>query len=117
MQIQQSQKTIDAINTALKESEERFQKLFDSTADDIIVTDINEQIVEVNNQACKTLGYSKQELLNMRITQIKAPEYVEAVAENRKIVYERGSHSFESIHLTKDGIQIPVEFFSRVINY
>ncbi|OQA00081.1 MAG: Sensor histidine kinase ComP [Bacteroidetes bacterium ADurb.Bin408] len=115
--LQQSNKRIVTISEALKESEERFQKLFDSTGDDIFVTDVNENIVEINNAACKTLGYSRDELLKMKITEIKTPRFKNYVSENRRIIYEKGSYSFESEHVAKDGIVIPVEFISRVVSY
>jgi len=116
-ELQQSQKKLDTVSRALEESEERFKKLFDSTGDDIFVTDINENIVEVNNAACETLGYSKDELLGMKITEIKSEKVKDKVAENRKIIYEKGSHSFESEHVTKSGEIIQVEFTSRVVSY
>jgi len=117
LKLQDSNKKIETISEALKESEERFQKLFDSTADDIFVTDIEENIVEINNAACKTLGYSRDELLKMKITEIKTPKVQKNVAENRKKIYELGTYTFESEHITKDGLLVPVEFISRVVSY
>lgn len=117
IKLQVSNKKIETISEALKESEERFQKLFDSTADDIFVTDLDENIVEINNAACKTLGYSREELLRMKITEIKTPKVQKNVTENRKKIYELGTYTFESEHVTKDGIVVPVEFISRVVSY
>ncbi len=116
-ELQQSQKKLDTVSRALEESEERFKKLFDSTGDDIFVTDINENIVEVNNAACETLGYTKEELLGMKITEIKSEKVKDKVSENRRIIYEKGSYSFESEHVTKAGDVIQVEFLSRVVSY
>lgn len=107
------------INTkeALKQSEDRFQKLFDSTGDEIYVTDMNENIIEVNEVACKSLGYSRDELLSMKMSEIKTPKYVPLVAVNRKKIYEIGKYTFESEHVTKSGIVMPVELTSRVVEY
>ena len=115
--LQISNKTIVSISEALKESEERFQKLFDSTGDDIFVTDIDENIVEINDAACNTLGYSREELLSMKITSLKSLKYINSVAENRSKIYEMGTYTFESEHITKDGAVVPVEFISRVVSY
>lgn len=115
--IQQTNRRIITISEALKESEERFQKLFDSTGDDIFVTDINENIVEINDAACKTLGYTREELLKMKITEIKTQRFKNQVGENRRLIYETGAHSFESEHVAKDGTVIPVEFISRLVSY
>ncbi len=116
-ELKQSRKKLVTVSKALEESEERFRKLFDSTGDDIFVTDINENIVEVNNAACESLGYSREELLSMKITEIKSPKYKDTVSENRKIIYGKGSHTFESEHVTKDGKVIQVEFMSRLVSY
>lgn len=115
--LQQTNRRIVTISEALKESEERFQKLFDSTGDDIFVTDINENIVEINDAACKTLGYTREELLKMKITEIKTQRFKNLVGENRRLIYETGAHSFESEHVAKDGTVIPVEFISRLVSY
>jgi PAS domain S-box-containing protein len=116
-ELQKSQKQLDTVSKALEESEERFKKLFDSTGDDIFVTDINENIVEVNNATCETLGYSRGELLKMKITEIKSAKVKDSVSENRRIIYEKGNHTFESEHVTKKGEIIQVEFTSRVVSY
>ncbi len=116
-QLQQSRKKLQTVSKALEESEERFRKLFDSTGDDIFVTDVDENIVEVNSSTCDTLGYTREELLSMKITDIKSPKYKESVSENRRIIYEKGSHFFESEHITKSGQLIQVEFTSRLVRY
>ncbi len=116
-ELQKSQKKLDSVSLALQESEERFKKLFDSTGDAIFVTDINEKIVEVNDAACEWHEYTREELMNMKITQIKSSKYINNVAKNRKNIYELGSHTFESEHITKSGELIQVEFESRLINY
>jgi PAS domain S-box-containing protein len=102
---------------ALKQSEDRFRKLFDSTGDDIFVTDENENIIEVNQSACISLGYERDELLKLKIVDIKTSKYVERVSENRAKIFEAGRFSFESEHVTKDGRVLQVEFTSRVVDY
>ncbi len=113
-ELQKSQKKIDTISVALRESEERFRKLFDSTGDDIFVTDENENIVEVNLAACESLGYSREELLKMKISDIKSEKFKPIVSENRKSIYDNEISSFESEHVKKSGEHIQVEFSSRV---
>lgn len=116
-ELQKSRKKLISVSMALEESEERFEKLFDSTGDDIFVTDIHENIVEVNRSACETLGYKKEELLQMKITEIKSSKFKDKVSENRKIIYETGSFTFESEHVNRNGQIIPVEFTSRLVSY
>jgi len=116
-ELQKSKLKLDTISKELEDSEERYRKLFDSTGDDIFVTDINENIIELNNAACETLGYKRKELLNKKITDIKTDKFKENVSKNREIIFEKGSHSFESEHVTKSGAIIQVEFRSRLVSY
>ena len=116
-ELQKSRERLDNVSKKLANTEERFQKLFDSTGDDIFVTDVNEKIVEVNKAACETLGYDRSELLGMKITEIKTGKYAPYVGNNRKIIYETGSLTFESEHVTKRGEIIQVEFTSRLVSY
>jgi len=116
-ELEESKQNLSSVRQALEESEERFQKLFDSTVDDIFVTNMEEDIVEVNQAACDTLGYTKEELLKMKMSDIKTVQYKSTVAKNRRIIFENGSYQFESEHLTKDGRIVTVEFISRMISY
>ncbi|MDT8309312.1 MAG: Cache 3/Cache 2 fusion domain-containing protein [Bacteroidales bacterium] len=115
--VEQSRKRLSTAHQALKQSEERFEKLFDSTGDAIFVTDANENIIEVNQAACDILGYSKEQMLSMKMSEIKTPDYAAIVAENRRKIYKKGSLTFESVHVTHDGVLVPVEITSRVVEY
>jgi PAS domain S-box-containing protein len=117
IELEQSQESLDSVRKALDESEERFKKLFDSTGDDIFVTNNDEDIIEVNQAACETLGYTRIELLQMKITEIKSLKYKDTVTENRRIIFEKGFHVFDSEHVAKDGSVINVEFTSRLVRY
>ncbi|MBN2683285.1 MAG: Cache 3/Cache 2 fusion domain-containing protein [Bacteroidales bacterium] len=115
--LETSNKKLVSAKEALKQSEERFQKLFDSTGDDIFVTDSTERIIEVNQSTCSNLGFSKEELIGLKMSDIKTPKYAPKVHENREIIYKLGTYTFESEHVSKDGKIIPVEITSRVVNY
>ncbi|MBU1013413.1 MAG: Cache 3/Cache 2 fusion domain-containing protein [Bacteroidetes bacterium] len=117
VQLDISNKKLIYAREALKQSEDRFQKLFNSTGDDIFVTDTNENIVEVNQASCNTLGYTREELLSKKMSEIKSQKYATLVSENRKKIYELGTYTFESEHMAKDGKIIPVEATSRVLDY
>jgi PAS domain S-box-containing protein len=70
----------------------------------------------VNNEACRSLGYTSEELLNMRLWDVD-PVYpkerwytnLEQYQENR----QGGSEHVETFHRRKDGVVFPVEVFSR----
>ena len=112
-----SKKKLTTATEALKQSEDRFQKLFNSTGDDIFVTDGNGTIIEVNQAVCNTLGYTRKELLNMRLSNIKTPKYANLIEEHRKQISKQGTYTYESEHIAKDGKIIHVEIISRVVDY
>jgi PAS domain S-box-containing protein len=51
----------------IRESEKRFQHLFNSVFDVLILIDEEDRIVDVNESASRLLGYSKRELLKSRL--------------------------------------------------
>ncbi|MGA8347589.1 MAG: PAS domain S-box protein, partial [Isosphaeraceae bacterium] len=55
---------------ALRESEERFRVLVEQAADAFFVLDENGRFVDVNRRACEILGYSRPELLEMRVVDV-----------------------------------------------
>jgi diguanylate cyclase (GGDEF)-like protein/PAS domain S-box-containing protein len=60
---------------ALRQSEERFRTIFDSVSDLIFVRDFETgAIVEVNHRACEMLGYTRDELLSLKIGELSENE-------------------------------------------
>ncbi len=72
------------------------------------------RLIYVNEAACSSLGYSKEELLSMAVHDIDPNFPAEAWPGHWKEVKERGSFSLESLHRTKDGQVFPVEI---TVNY
>ncbi len=112
-----SKKQLQSTTEKLQQSQDRFRKLFNSAGDSIFVTDIDENIIEVNQASCNNLGYTKEEFLKMKIADIKTSSYAMQVRSNRKKISESGFLTYESEHLTKDGRKIAVEIISRLIDY
>ncbi|HPD66343.1 MAG TPA: Cache 3/Cache 2 fusion domain-containing protein [Bacteroidia bacterium] len=113
--LEESDQKLKTASEALKESEKQFQTLFNNTSDDIFVIDFEGKFLEVNDSACNNLGYSREEMLKKRFSDIKTPPYVNSVRENLEIIKQRGVYQYESEHLSKDGRVIPVEMKSRKI--
>ena len=60
---------------ALLQSEERFRTIFNSVSDLIFVRDFETgAIVEVNHRACEMLGYTRDELLSLKIGELSENE-------------------------------------------
>ncbi len=96
--------------SALEESERRYRTLMEQAAEAIFVHDANGQIVDVNQKACESLGYTKEELLSMNIPDI-SPVADKDVARGDiwAKVLAGGSVSFESTQKRKDKNVFPIE--------
>jgi len=102
---------------SLKRSEKKFKILFHSSSDAIYALDYNCRFIEVNQVICDVLGYSKEELLNMHLKDIKSAKYAELIPSIVDEIKLKKLLIFESEHKTKEGRVIPVEIKSRVIDY
>jgi len=102
---------------ALKQSEENFKTIFQNSSDEIFVSDFQANILEVNNQASRLLGYSREELLQMNILDLSPIKQAEQFLKNRKTIMEEGGYLFDSEYITKEGETIPVEINSRVLEF
>jgi PAS domain S-box-containing protein len=110
--------------TSLKRAEdviikagEKFHTLIDSISDTVFITDMEGHFIQVNHSACERLGYSQEELLQMGPADIDTPEYAAKVPERIKALHEQGELVFESAHVRKDGVVIPVELSNRIVDY
>ncbi len=102
---------------ALWASEARYRTLFDRANDAIFLIDPDtRRFLEVNETAVRRLDYSREELLGMTVADLVSP-HAEATSQDAaaRIESEEGT-VFESVHLRKDGSEIPVEISSRVVD-
>ena len=60
-----------------KDSENRFRLLFDSVFDAIIPINEQGQVVDANEAACRLLGYSKNEILALKVEDLHPSEMVD----------------------------------------
>jgi PAS domain S-box-containing protein len=94
---------------ALRESEKSYRILFDNAGDSIFINDTEGKVLAVNQQACKTLGYSQAEFMNMSVSGLDSPEQSRFVPERIARLMEQGRISFETVHQRKDGSLVPTE--------
>jgi len=112
----------DKINyqTIINKTEYKYNKLFSSIKNSVFIHEVSlngdiGKFIEVNDDACKMLGYSRKELLNMspfdidsKISKVNTGELSKKLAEGRSVI-------FEQLHVAKDGRQIPVEINANPI--
>ncbi len=92
-----------------RENEERVRSLLDHAADGVLVHDADGRFVDVNQAACDGLGYSRGELLRMRIADIEigVDEAAGRSLWRRLEPGERLQH--DALYRRKDGSTYPVE--------
>ncbi len=117
-------KTIKLINEesacseeALRISGKSFRTLFDYSSDEIFVSDLSGNFIELNQVACDSLDYTREELLKMKFFDIKTNKYKQFVKPNIKLIIEKGKHTYETEQVSKLGIVSQVEMKSRIIIY
>jgi len=94
---------------ALGRSEDRFRRLVEQAADAIFVHDLEGNFVDVNRQACESLGYSREELLSMSVTDVEM-DYAQASLEKLWEQITSGPpRTLGGTHRRKDGSTFPVE--------
>jgi PAS domain S-box-containing protein len=107
--------TVEESHTRARLSEARFRVLFNNSSESIAVfgslrpDGAPEKIVEVNDVACKDLGYTHEELMQMSPVDIVAPESRDALIEVLSTLKTRGYAVCESMRRTKGGAGVPVE--------
>jgi len=92
-----------------RESDKRFRTFVDHASDGFFLQDQNYVILDVNRQACESLGYTRDELIGMTPADFD-PNVTPALLDeiNRKL--DDGElMAFESRHRRKDGTIFPVE--------
>jgi PAS domain S-box-containing protein len=92
-------------------------QLLDSATDSVFLHDFYGNFVYVNEAAYKTWGYTKEELMEMNFHKLDVPKYEKLIESRIKELMEKGEFTFETAHFRKDGSKMPVEIFSKIIEY
>lgn len=96
---------------AIKQSEEKFRKIFENSMDGIYQSTIDGKYIDVNNALVKMLGYrNKKELISM---DIKKGIYL---SEKERLQFDERGKLFKTRLKKKDGTVIWVEINPSVIN-
>ena len=91
-------------------------QILDSINDHVALADFTGKIVYANDAICESLGYSKEELLNMNILDITAPEFRGKAGIRLKQASEHKEARFDTMGLRKDGLKVNLEVRAKIIN-
>jgi len=108
------QKKLRHIQDQLKQSEERFQLLFDKAPLGYQSLDSDGHFIEVNQQWCDLLGYSRDEVIGTWFGDFLSPSFREAFRQRFPVFKEQGHiHSeFEMLH--KNGRLYIISFEGKI---
>ena len=93
----------------LRTSEARFRTFVDHAMDAFFLLDDRLTVLDVNRQACESLGYSREELVGMHPRDFDAGLDESAVERLRQRIAAGETLTFETCHRRKDGTSFPVE--------
>lgn len=95
-------------------AEARYTSLFQDSIDPIILADLNGKVIEANQRASAFTGYSRQELLKLRITDLHVPE---TKLPNVRRMQPNSVRVFNSQLLAKNGRRLHVEIYAKRTAY
>lgn len=98
---------------ALQKSEERYRTLYESSRDGIVAVDLNGYITECNQAYADMLGYSREELKEIRFIDL-TPSKWHAINEAyvRQVMMNGHASELEKEYIRKDGTILPVSLYT-----
>jgi len=104
-------------NETFRESEHKFKTIFNNINDQIYVSELNGNLIDVNQVVVDSLGYSKEYILKSSPIDIVPSWYVQRASELLKVIDRDHKAMYEAAAIRKDGSVIPLEINARMINY
>ncbi|MDD5645202.1 MAG: PAS domain S-box protein, partial [bacterium] len=103
------------IEERLRESEEKFKKLFDMAPFAVFLETMDGKIIDCNEEAVKMLGYGREELKNMHIKDIVSAKTAKILPGLVEASFSFGGFSVEAENRRKDGYEFPVKVDARIL--
>ena len=106
----------DSESLSLSQSEERYRDYFENAKDAIYVHDLTGRYVQVNKAGEELIGYSREEILQMRISDVVPRASLDHI--HQRLMEKLADHSltiYECEAIRKDGSRVPIEVSSRLI--
>jgi PAS domain S-box-containing protein len=100
---------------ALKKSEIWFKSLFEKASEGIFYLSIDGELVEVNDAFARMHGYTVEEMLKMKLSDLDTPETSRQFPERMRRIVAGEIFTFEVEHFHKDGHAFPLEVTTSMI--
>ena len=97
------------LEETLHESIKAYRRLLDTINDAVMIYDEEGDLLEVNKSVPELLGYSREELLSLNLSDILPDDEEEQIEERLQGLKGNKSLVFESVYLDESGERVPVE--------
>jgi len=91
-----------------------FRFSIDKAQDAVFIMDTDFRFLEVNEAACRSLGYDKRELVGMKVPEVDVDFPPAALAEVLSRLRGEGSVLIDGRHKRQDGLVFPVEIAANL---
>jgi PAS domain S-box-containing protein len=98
-----------------KRAEEEILTILRTAIDGFYIVGMDGQILETNDSYCSMIGYSRDELLKMKVQDIEAAENEELIKKRIQRIIQNKSDRFETKHKRKNGEIIDIEASINII--
>jgi len=104
---------------ALTKNKRKYSEIFNRSRDGFVMVDDSGRIIDANDAYCRMLGFTGDELKNLRnfyeITPKKWREWEEKEIWNNRLLKQGYSGRYEKEYIRKDGTVFPVELESYLV--
>lgn len=109
---------IRSIADRLRESEQRFRALYESSPDAVFIVDSEEgRIAELNDQASRLIGISRKKLIGRNLSQLGEFDASGEISRRLQGAWDGApAVPFESAVCRTDGVEVPVEITLHTAN-
>lgn len=94
---------------ALRSGDTAFRNIIETTLDGFMIVDINGNLHDVNTVYCHQSGYTREELLGLRVSDLEMLESSSETSAHIQRLIDNTHEQFETIHRRKDGSLWDVE--------
>jgi PAS domain S-box-containing protein len=105
---------LNRVHDALESNRAWAQTLVEQAPDGVFVADLSGRYIDVNDAACRMLGFSREEILTKTVADLLRPEDAGRLSHTKSELLEGGIEKGEWDLLRKDGSYMPAEISAKI---
>ncbi|WP_342304703.1 PAS domain S-box protein [Methanolobus sp. ZRKC5] len=99
----------------LERNEIKYHALFEQSNDAIFLNKLDGQIVDINKKACEMFGYTRENLQNMNVVELLAPEQIESASLGMQQFRDQGFVHMYPLYIKANGETFDAEVNAKVL--